>query len=390
MPLYDKPFEPAEEVSVFRRYLRNCRVLGCCFVAPLFGDRQSVQPLRVRRWSRYTLYSFTCLFLMWQLVVRAAARYIARGTLDSSAYAVVTVLYLAQGSVCFATMLLFPQTLVTLDALYVSLESRFPLPEESRRRLSHLYGSVVLLQAVEAAEQNVQRAVRYFSATSSGLEVVHAAFDLIGALVTFSWSYIPQNGVAVATWLATAYITEMDGRLRKIATPHLHGASSRDANGTLGELKRDLRIVRRALAATQEAFQAGLLMTYVACVTRLCIAVYYAITVQFHALSGYSYILYIFYVVTHFTIISKGAESLVGQVNKLKRTLSSSEYDRTLQSSEKKALQAFLLSLDPERYRLSMAGLFELRLSSLAKVAGAVLTYTVILIQTNISFAAKC
>ncbi|KAH7946307.1 hypothetical protein HPB49_023055 [Dermacentor silvarum] len=133
-------------------------------------------------------------------------------------------------------------------------------------------------------------------------------------------------------------------------------------------------MVRRALAATQEAFQAGLLITYVACVARLCTAVYYAITVQFHALSSYSYVLYIFYVVTHFTILSKGTDSLVGQVNKLKRTLSSSEYDRTLQSSEKKALQAFLLSLDPERYRLSVAGLFELRLSSLAKPQGCIIT----------------
>ncbi|KAL1422703.1 hypothetical protein MTO96_003786 [Rhipicephalus appendiculatus] len=112
MPLYDKPFEPVEEVSVFRYYLRNCRVLGCCFVAPLFPDRntqQSAQPLRASRWSRYTLYSFTCLVLMWQLVLRAAAHYVARGTLDSRAYAVVTLLYLAQDSVCFATMLLFPQ-----------------------------------------------------------------------------------------------------------------------------------------------------------------------------------------------------------------------------------------------------------------------------------------
>ncbi|KAL1422704.1 hypothetical protein MTO96_003787 [Rhipicephalus appendiculatus] len=216
------------------------------------------------------------------------------------------------------------------------MESRFPLPEASRRRLSNIYGSVVLLQVVEAAEQNGQRAVRFFTAASSGTEVLHAVCDTIGALVTFFWSYIPENGATVATWTASAYVAQMDEHMGKSATPHLHGASRKNAHDVLSELKRDLRMVRGALAATQDVFQAGLLLNHAFCIARLCISLYYALTHQFHALSGFSYTVYSFYVITHFTIFYKGAESLVEQVKKLKRTLSSSEYYRTLESSEKK------------------------------------------------------
>ncbi|KAL3202850.1 hypothetical protein MRX96_001216 [Rhipicephalus microplus] len=206
-------------------------------------SQRSVQPLRTSRWSRYTIYSLLCFFLMWQLVIRTAAHYVARGTLDSKAYAAAALLYLAQGSVCFVTMLLFPQSLVNLDALFTSMESRFPLPDACQRRLSHIYGSLVLLQVVEAAEQNGQRAVRYFAAATSKFR----------------------------------------------ATPHLRGASRKSAHDVLSQLKRDLRMVRGALTAIQDVFQAGLLLTYAFCVTRLCISLYYALTHQFHALSGYSY-----------------------------------------------------------------------------------------------------
>ncbi|KAK8765122.1 hypothetical protein V5799_032269, partial [Amblyomma americanum] len=105
MPIYDKPFEPVRDPSAFRRYLQGCRVLGCCFVKPLSG----AQPLRDRRWSPYSLYSVACLGVMWQLVLRSAVHYVARGNLDSSAYAVLGLLYLAQSSVTFVSMVVCAQ-----------------------------------------------------------------------------------------------------------------------------------------------------------------------------------------------------------------------------------------------------------------------------------------
>ncbi|KAK8776388.1 hypothetical protein V5799_030267 [Amblyomma americanum] len=251
-----------------------------------------------------------------------------------------------------------------MDALCDLLEARFPLPAKSKRRLSCFYRGLMLLQMVEAADQNGQRAVRYFGAASSGLEVLSAAVNLSGALITLFWSYIPQTGTVVVALLASAYVSEMDSQLRSTAQCRVSSRADTITAG-LAALKRDLRLVRHIVAAAEDAFQAGVLAAHLGYVARLCIAVYYVITNQFHVVSTYSYVMYVCYVVVHAIILSKSADGL------------------TLQ------LQAFLLSLDPERYRLTVAGLFSLRPSSLAKVAGLVLTYTVLLLQTNMGFSAR-
>ncbi|XP_077484503.1 uncharacterized protein LOC144094440 [Amblyomma americanum] len=386
MPIYDKPFEPVRDPSAFRRYLQGCRVLGCCFVKPLSG----AQPLRDRRWSPYSLYSVACLGVMWQLVLRSAAHYVARGNLDSSAYAVLGLLYLAQSSVTFVSMVVCAQRLLTMDALCDLLEARFPLPAKSKRRLSCFYRGLMLLQMVEAADQNGQRAVRYFGAASSGLEVLSAAVNLSGALITLFWSYIPQTGtVVVALLFAAASFGASSVYEFKVAAQCRVSSRADTITAGLAALKRDLRLVRHIVAAAEDAFQAGVLAAHLGYVARLCIAVYYVITNQFHVVSTYSYVMYVCYVVVHAIILSKSADGLTLQLNRLKRTLESAGYDRMLAPSVKKELQAFLLSLDPERYRLTVAGLFSLRPSSLAKVAGLVLTYTVLLLQTNMGFSAR-
>ncbi|XP_077564510.1 uncharacterized protein LOC144179969 [Haemaphysalis longicornis] len=281
--------------------------------------------------------------------------------------------------------------LVTIDRLNESLEARLPLPEAARRRLSRIYAGIMLLLVIEVVDQDGRLAMRYLGKASSALQVIGGIISIAGALVTMWWGYLPQTGVAICTWMAAAYVAQINSQIQSRVDRTGESFVFRwgEPSG-LAELKQDLRLVRRLLAASQNAFQAGLLTAHVASMGRLCVAFYYAVTDQFGLMPAYAYVLYVGYMTAHALVSAKGADSVVAEVGKLKELLSTGGYYKHLKLPAQQELQVFLQALEPERYRFNIWGLYSLETRALSKATGTVLTYTIILIQTSIYLVTPC
>ncbi|KAL1479438.1 hypothetical protein MTO96_051835 [Rhipicephalus appendiculatus] len=125
----------------------------------------------------------------------------------------------------------------------------------------------------------------------------------------------------------------------------------------------------------------------VLCIT--CIGIYLNFVEEFWTLEHVLAILYTISTGLDFLDIVILSDNMVREVRKVRQTLqnaaiSSAKWDYIIQVEDAEGAVLYLRdSLKPGEMALSGAGFFSLKLPILVSLAGAVVTYTVILVQTS-------
>ncbi|KAL1469544.1 hypothetical protein MTO96_024924 [Rhipicephalus appendiculatus] len=240
------------------------------------------------------------------------------------------------------------------------------LPELYERRLQHTYVAVVVFVVGQIAMK-----VYFLVMTISGLDEPSgvARFTAILAIVSVAtvWSGAPAIcATLVGRWLS-AHIRLIRANLETVAAQSQRRGSNRVTghaqtplftSDMLVATRRDLSELRRILRAWNGSLQPGLLAQFSSDSLGMCTALYILLAGQAHSMR---------------VVAQALVRSALAGVVLFVATWSSDDIA--------KQFQTFLLSLNSKEFLFTASGFFDLKLSLLSKLAGAVFIHTTILIQ---------
>ncbi|KAM7306141.1 hypothetical protein ISCGN_009882 [Ixodes scapularis] len=370
---------------MLRRFLRMTRLAGCCFVEGLFASTEAGPKLTARRLSPYLLYFLFGLGVSWYHSFKSVIKNGSKATLDGDIYVALSAGFFLATNVTAISMVLHAPKLVELIQMCDAFELRRPLRQ--RRQLNRLCTWIVLLLCAFTLHQNAFRLQRIVK-TATALHFVRRLFTLLGVLFQLAWTHISPAGVFLMSRLLNAYAEEAHAALELIVSGGKSGGPLRFK--FLSDTKDDLRQLRRIVEATNDVFQKGLLAEFAKAGVCLCCAIFYLMSRNNPVTVAVHHALFVTFIALNLALTTWSADGVVNQVEEIKQSVRMHLESGAVPRPLRKEIQTFVLSLDSEDYRITAGGLFKLKLSVLPSVAGAVFTYTLILIQTSLHFEYGC
>ncbi|KAH6923816.1 hypothetical protein HPB50_007536 [Hyalomma asiaticum] len=374
-------------------FLMTCKLTGCCFVNGLW-TKQHARDLSSGIAPAYVVYSVVALlFYMWPLGVVLTTLGSPRTGLSRTATVIFYGFYMliyVQAGVNALIIAIRSRRLLEILRSCAALETQLHLRRtEVRRRLTNVSRWCLFLAIADSVKYVVSdrkvipSALRLMTAVHDWIKIVAVCLYCVGVFLVGMWFGLTFWLIVYNAHVMREYFAGANQSLvRALQTPSGCAKTLQNVRLHQAELRRVLSMMNSVLGIPSVllygqgvffmcATTFGVLLSGVSILDRI-LSAYYAISMA-----------------AILIVSARAAHKMTAEANRIKDVVQDTDYG-TLSDAAANQLHLVVLTSEAGQSAFSGWGLFEINLPLLVSISGAIITYTVVLVQTDEGTARNC
>ncbi|KAL3187289.1 hypothetical protein MRX96_025597 [Rhipicephalus microplus] len=377
----------------YRTFLMTCKLTGCCFVNGLW-TKQHASELSANIAPSYVCYCVvTLLFYGWSLGVITTSQVGPREGLTRTATVIFYGFYIlvyVQAAVNAVIIASRSARLLEILKTCAALEAKLHLRRaEVRRRLTKVSRWCLVLAILDSIKYVVSdrkvipSALKLMTAVHDWIKIMAVCLYCVGVFLVGMWFgltfwLIVYNANVMREYFAGANET----LVRALVAPSGCARTLQNVRLHQAELRRILSMMNSVLGIPS-------VLLYGQGVFFMCATTFGVLLSGVSVLDRILSAIYAVSMAVILVVSANAAHKMTSEANRIKDVVQDTDY-ATLSDAAANQLHLVILTSEAGQSAFSGWGLFDVNLPLLVSISGAIITYTVVLVQTDEGTARNC
>ncbi|CAN7937569.1 unnamed protein product [Ixodes hexagonus] len=375
----------------YRQFFVFCRVTGCCFIDGLL-TRHRPSDLKIKIWSWYILYFLAILyFFLWAMVmlVGAESNRPINDTPNFIFYGYSALAY-TQAALNMLSMLRHGGAFLEIVRTCGNLEIAIGLQRDAVRKRLDTVSRRCLMFMVLDGSRGFAVTKRVLPLTLQFMRSLHD-WVKIGLLVCFEVGlYVVYMWMSLGFWLIVYNASAMKEYFACVNARTVQALTGpTGSTESLQQVRLNHAALRDLVLKINNALDIQITLYYGTSIYYICASAFGVLLTRLGPLERVIRALYLVCLSTGLFVSARAAHNMTTEV---KQILSILEIPNIVKKSQIGHMELHLLLVTSEAGKKAFTGcgLFTINLPLLVVMSGAIITYTVVLVQTDENTARRC